>query len=128
MMLRVQDAGTHRTAQSRVLVLDAVLTQQAGVVPLPAGSCSTLDAYSAVLTSPSIGWKSVYSRLQTEGMVSFVTHVTHQHFSVLSWILACLADFALRALPTCPPQRGHGHVQAHPMVMLTTTGAEQLVQ
>ncbi len=51
MMLRVQDAGTHRTAQSRVLVLDAVLTQQAGVVPLPAGSCSTLDAYSAVLWS-----------------------------------------------------------------------------
>lgn len=51
MMLRVQDAGTHRTAQSRVLVLDAVLTQQAGVVPLPAGSCSTLDAYSAVLRS-----------------------------------------------------------------------------
>lgn len=50
-MLRVQDAGTHRTAQSRVLVLDAVLTQQTGVVPLPAGSCSTLDAYSAVLRS-----------------------------------------------------------------------------
>lgn len=42
--------------------------------------------------------------------------------------LARLADFALRALPTCPPQRGHGHVQAHPMVMLTTTGAEELVQ
>ena len=50
-MLRVQDGGTHRTAQSRVLVLDTVLTQQAGVVPLPAGSCSTLDAYSAVLRS-----------------------------------------------------------------------------
>lgn len=51
MMLRVQDAGTHRTAQSGVLVLDAVLTQQAGVVPLPAGPCSTLDAYSAALRS-----------------------------------------------------------------------------
>ena len=42
--------------------------------------------------------------------------------------LARQADFALGALPTCPPQRGHGHVQAHPMVMLTTTGAEELVQ
>lgn len=51
MMLRVQDAGTHWTAQSRVLVLDAVLTEQACVVPLFAGSCSTLDAYSAVLRS-----------------------------------------------------------------------------
>lgn len=50
-MLRVQDADTHRTTQSRVLVLDAVLTKQAGVVPLSAGSCSTLDAYSAVLRS-----------------------------------------------------------------------------
>lgn len=50
-MLRVQDAGTHRTAQSRVLVLDTVLTEQAGVVPLPASSRSTLDAYSAVLGS-----------------------------------------------------------------------------
>lgn len=127
-MLRVQDAGTHRTAQSRVLVLDTVLTQQAGVVPLPAGPCSTLDAHSAVLTSPTIGGESVDCRLQTEGMVAFVTHVTHQHFSVLSWVFACLADFALGALPTCPPQRGHSHVQAHPMVMQTTTGAEELVQ
>lgn len=42
--------------------------------------------------------------------------------------LACQADFALGALPTCPPQRGHRHVQAHPMVMLTTAGAEELVQ
>lgn len=42
--------------------------------------------------------------------------------------LARLADFALGALPACLPQRGHGHVQAHPMVMLTTTGAEELVQ
>jgi len=42
--------------------------------------------------------------------------------------LARLADFALGALPTCPPQRGHGHVQAHPMVMLTAAGAEELVQ
>lgn len=50
-MLRVQDAGTRRTAQSRVLVLDAVLTKQAGVVPLPTGSSSTLNAYSAVLRS-----------------------------------------------------------------------------
>ncbi len=38
------------------------------------------------LTSPSIGGKRVHSRLQTEGMVAFVTHVTHQHFSVLSWV------------------------------------------
>lgn len=51
MVLRVQDAGTHRTAQSRVLVLDTVLTEQAGVVPLSARSRSTLDAYSAVLGS-----------------------------------------------------------------------------
>lgn len=42
--------------------------------------------------------------------------------------LACLADFTLWALPTCPSQRGHGHVQTYPMVMLTTTGAEELVQ
>lgn len=49
MVLGVQDAGTQRTAESWVLILDTVLTQQAGVVPLPAGSCSTLDAYSAVL-------------------------------------------------------------------------------
>lgn len=49
MMLRVQDAGTHRTAQSRVLVLDAVLTQQACVMPLLAVACSTLNTYSAVL-------------------------------------------------------------------------------
>lgn len=48
-MLRVQDAGTHGTAQSRVLVLDALLTQQACVMPLLAVSCSTLDTHSAVL-------------------------------------------------------------------------------
>lgn len=48
-MLRVQGAGTHRTAQSGVLVLDAGLTQQACVMPLLAVSCSTLDTYSAVL-------------------------------------------------------------------------------
>lgn len=48
-MLRVQDAGTHGTAQGRVLVLDAVLTQQACVMPLLAVSCSTLDTHSAVL-------------------------------------------------------------------------------
>lgn len=67
MMLRVQDAGTHKTAQSRVLVLDTVLTQQAGVVPLLAGSCSALDAYSAVLRSKeslhtNITLKSVQSQ------------------------------------------------------------------
>lgn len=45
-----------------------------------------------------------------------------------NYLLARQADFALRALPTCPPQRGHSHVQAHPMVMQTTTGAEELVQ
>lgn len=50
-MLRVQDASTRWTAKSRVLVLDAVFTQQAGVVPLPAGPRSTLNAYSAVLRS-----------------------------------------------------------------------------
>lgn len=50
-MLWVQDAGTHRTAQSRILILDTCLTQQAGVVPLPACSRSTLDAHSAVLQS-----------------------------------------------------------------------------
>lgn len=38
------------------------------------------------LTSPSIGRKRVDSRLQTEGMVAFVTHVTHKHFGVLSWV------------------------------------------
>lgn len=38
------------------------------------------------LTSPSVGGKRFHSRLQTEGMVAFVTHVTHQHFSVLSWV------------------------------------------
>lgn len=38
------------------------------------------------LTSPSVGGKRVHSRLQTEGMVPFVAHVTHQHFSVLSWV------------------------------------------
>lgn len=103
MTLRVQNAGTHRTAQSWILVLDAVLTQQAGVVPLPTGSGPTLDAHSAVLTPPSVGGKRVHGRLQTEGVVAFVTHVTNQHFSVLSWVLACLADFALRALPPCPP-------------------------
>lgn len=48
-MLRVQGAGTHGTAQGRVLVLDAGLTQQACVMPLLAASCSTLDTYSAVL-------------------------------------------------------------------------------
>lgn len=42
--------------------------------------------------------------------------------------LAGLADFTLGALPTCPPQRGHGHVQAYPVVVLTTAGAEELVQ
>lgn len=49
MVLRVQNAGTHRTTQSRVVILDTVLTQQAGVVPLAAGSRSTLEANSAVL-------------------------------------------------------------------------------
>lgn len=49
-MLRVQDAGTHWTAQSGVLVLDAVLAQQAGVMPLPAAPRPTLDAHSAVLS------------------------------------------------------------------------------
>lgn len=49
MVLRVQDAGTHGAAQSRVLVLDAVLTQQACVMPLLAVSGSTLDTHSAVL-------------------------------------------------------------------------------
>lgn len=48
-MLGVQNTRTHGAAQSRVLVLDTVLTQQAGVVPLSTGSCPTLDAYSAVL-------------------------------------------------------------------------------
>lgn len=61
-MLRVQDASTRRTAQSRVLVLDAVLTQQAGVVPLPTGSCSTLDAYSAVLRSKEAVLVIVHSK------------------------------------------------------------------
>lgn len=50
-MLRVQDAGTHLTAQSRILILDTCLTQQAGVVPMSACSCSTLDTYTAVLRS-----------------------------------------------------------------------------
>lgn len=38
------------------------------------------------LTSPSIGGKSVDGGLQTEGVVAFVTHVTHKHFGVLSWV------------------------------------------
>lgn len=53
LMLGVQSAGTHRTAQSRVLVLvlvlDAVLTQQACVMPLLAAPRSTLNTHSAVL-------------------------------------------------------------------------------
>lgn len=50
-MLRVQSAGTHRAAQSRVLVLDADLTQQACVMPLLAAPRSTLNTHSAVLKS-----------------------------------------------------------------------------
>ena len=48
-VLRIKEAGTQRAAKSGVLMLDTVLTQQAGVVPLAAGSCPTLDTYSAVL-------------------------------------------------------------------------------
>lgn len=36
------------------------------------------------LTPPSIGRKRIHGRLQTKGMVAFVTHVAHKHFSVLS--------------------------------------------
>lgn len=53
-MLRVQGAGTHRTAQSRVLVLDAGLTQQACMMPLLAVPCSTLDTHSAVLKKRTV--------------------------------------------------------------------------
>ena len=88
-MLRVQDAGTHRTAQSRVLVLDAVLTQQAGVVPLPAGSCSTLDAYSAVLRSKG-GFlsKLTLKPLRTSAVCSVLG--LHQYF--------CFTHLALQSL------------------------------
>ena len=41
--------------------------------------------------------------------------------------LARLADFAFGALPACPPQRGHGHIQAHPVVVQAAAGAEELV-
>lgn len=36
------------------------------------------------LTPPSIGRKRIHGRLQTKGMVAFVTHVAHKHFCVLS--------------------------------------------
>lgn len=41
---------------------------------------------TSYLTSPSISRKRVDGGLQTEGVVAFVTHVTHKHFGVLSWV------------------------------------------
>lgn len=49
MPLRVHNASTHRTAQSRVLVLGTGLAHEACVVPLNAGSRPTLNTHSAVL-------------------------------------------------------------------------------
>lgn len=54
MVLRIQDTGTHGAAQSWVLVLDTVLTQQTGVVPLSAGPSPTLETHSAVLWSRGV--------------------------------------------------------------------------
>lgn len=38
------------------------------------------------LTPPSVGRKRIHGRLETEGMVAFVTHVADKHFSVLPWV------------------------------------------
>lgn len=61
-------------------------------------------------------------------MIRFITHVTHQHFAVIPWVLACEADFALRTLPAGPLQWGDSDVQTGPMVMLATCTAEELIE
>lgn len=88
-MLRVQDAGTHRTAQSRVLVLYAVLTQQACVMPLLAVSCSTLDTNSAVLKTKNKGLLYARDLLETNAIfwaIELVEFIWGSYFLFL-WIL-----------------------------------------
>ena len=43
---------------------------------------------STYLTPPSVGRDVVDGWLQAEGVVAFVTHVTHQHLIVLPWVPA----------------------------------------
>ncbi len=42
-----------------------------------------IQAYHA---PPAIGGHCVHDRLQAEGMIRFITHVTHQHFVVIPWV------------------------------------------
>lgn len=42
-----------------------------------------IQAYHA---PPAIGGYCVHDRLQAEGMMRFITHVTHQHFAIIAWV------------------------------------------
>lgn len=72
-------------------------------------------------------WRKVVSKRRWNGRELSVWGTGHVSGR---WVdsLARLADLALGALPACPPQRGRSHVQAHPMVVLTAAGAEELVR
>lgn len=40
----------------------------------------------AYLAPPAVGGYCVHDGLLAEGMIPFITHVTHQHFAVLPWV------------------------------------------
>lgn len=40
----------------------------------------------AYLAPPAIGGYCVHDGLQAEGMIPFITHVTHQHLAVIPWV------------------------------------------
>lgn len=40
----------------------------------------------AYLAPPAIGGYCVHDGLQAEGMIPFITHVTHQHLAVVPWV------------------------------------------
>lgn len=102
------------------------LTQRWVITPLTCRSHCTLAAYPTALTPPSIAGYMIHGGLKTEGVVAFITLLTHQHLALFTTGPAGEADFAGGALPAGPPDWGGGErgVEAGAMVVLPTARAQ----
>lgn len=125
--------ATQGTGQALVSLLVATVTHRVVQVPpgalaTPRGPGATVLTYTTVLALPPVFRNGCHDRFQTESVVAFITHITHQHLTVVTGLPAHLTYLAVRTLPASSDDRVHldRWMETVAMVMMSTARTEQL--